>query len=80
MKIFYMNDELEPITVRVNHQIIAGEMKDDCFILQPKEMKIVEIDAPPLSIPYVKRWENRVVLLSYLPAEAVEQLRKDGDK
>jgi hypothetical protein len=82
MKIYYLNDEHKTVTIQVNHQLQPsptnpyGEPKIEYFRLEPQQSKMFEIDAPEGAIPYVKRWENRIVLLSYLPAEALEQFQK----
>lgn len=72
MKIYYINDEHKPVTIQVNGQLRPsstnpyGEPSIEYFILQPLEAKTFEVDAPDNAIPYVKRWENRVVLLTYI--------------
>lgn len=76
MKIYYLNDEHKPVTIQVNGQLKPsptnpyGEPNIEYFILQSQEGRLFDIDAPEGAIPWVKRWENRVVLLSYsLPEE-----------
>lgn len=64
MKIYYLNDESLPVTIR-----LIGPVPDvaNTFItLNPQEGKEFEIDAPEDSIPFVKRWDNRTILLSYM--------------
>jgi hypothetical protein len=82
MKLYYLNDEHKPVTVQVNGQIKPsptnpfGEPQVEYFTLQPQEGRTFDIDAPEGATPYVKRWENRVVLLTYIETEALEQLQK----
>ena len=79
-----MNDENKPITVQVNGQLRPsltnpyGEPSIEYFILKPQESKVFEIDAPEGSIPYLKRWETRQILLTYLPADS--ELLSHSDK
>lgn len=81
MEIYYMNDENQPVNIQVVGQLKPsatnpyGEPSIDNFTLQPLESKVFLIDAPEGAIAYVKRWENRIVLLSYLPASHLEQIR-----
>jgi len=76
MKVYYMNDEKETVLVQVNGQLRPsnvnpyGEPSVEYFSLQPQESRIFDIDAPEGSIPYVKRWESRHVLLTYLSKES----------
>jgi hypothetical protein len=72
MKIFYLNDEHQAVTIQVNHQFTPspihpyGDPKIEYFSLLPGEGRMFDIDAPATAIPYVKRWENRHVLLTYM--------------
>ena len=85
MYIEYINDESHPVTIRVNHQLQPslynphGEAKNEVFILKPQESKLFYIDAPEGSIPYVKRWENRVVLLTYSHLPSHSNMIVGGD-
>lgn len=85
MKIYYLNDEHEPVLVRVNHQFTFdpanpfAQPKHDYVHLAPAESRVFDIDAPEGSIPFVKRWERRVVLLSYILPEALKQLEEPSD-
>lgn len=81
MQIFYMNDEKRAVTIQVNGQLRPsphnkfGEPSMEYFVLEPGESKTFFVDAPKDSIPYVKRWENRFVLLTYLPQRSVEEIQ-----
>lgn len=77
MKIYYMNDESVTLTVQIN------SMPDpDPTVwkhvnyekLAPQEGRLFEFEAPEGSIPYVKRWNNHIVLLTYISAEAVDRI------
>lgn len=57
MKIFYMNDETKPILVRIQGK--------DPVTLQPQQSRTFQFDAPEGAVPFVKRWDNHIVLLSY---------------
>jgi hypothetical protein len=76
MKIYYFNDEKQPVTIQVNGQLRPpsinkyGDPQIEYFTLKPLEARVFEVDAPEGAIPYVKRWENRFVLLSYLQADS----------
>lgn len=86
MNIYYVNDEYEPVIVRVQHHFVfdpnnpLAEPKHEYITLQPQESRLFQYSAPEGSIPYVKRWENRIVLLSYLTPEALEHIQTVGDK
>jgi hypothetical protein len=76
MKIFYLNDEHKPVTIQTIGQLRPsptnkfGEPTIEYFKLEPQESRVFEIDAPEGAMAYVKRWETRVVLLTYaLPEE-----------
>ena len=77
MEVYYYNDEHHAVTVQVNSQIQSdGLPKIEYFTLEPQNGDIFLIDAPDGAILHVKRWERRIVLLSYIPAAAVAQLRE----
>jgi hypothetical protein len=83
MEIYYLNDEKTPITIQVNGQpkphpeMPYGEANNEFFTLQPAEGRLFYVDAPEGSIPYVKRWTSpHLVLLTYLPAESIDQFRR----
>jgi hypothetical protein len=86
MKIYYFNDEKQPVTIQVNGQLRPsstnkhGDPQIEYFILDPLEARVFNVDAPEGSIPYVKRWENRFVLLSYLQADSELLTHRDGDE
>jgi len=66
MKVYYMNDERQPITVRVmdaRYDPTTG--KGDSFtVLQPAEAREFEVVLPPNSVLWVKKWPT-MVMLSY---------------
>jgi hypothetical protein len=80
MKVYYLNDESQPVLIQVNGQLRPsdvnpyGEPSVEYFTLQPREARVFEIDAPENSIPYVKRWETRKVLLTYISCDALPQV------
>lgn len=82
IQIYYMNDEQKPITVQINHEFRFDpnnphkEPMVEYIILQPCEARLFKIEAPEGSIPYVKKWQNQV-LLTYLPAESLDQIAYD---
>jgi hypothetical protein len=69
MKVYYFNDEKIPITIQVNSCSSKG-YSTDYVRLKPLEGKVIEFDAPEGSIPYIKRWETRQILVSYLRADS----------
>lgn len=85
MKIFYMNDENQNVTVQTVGQLKAsptnphGEPTIEYFQLKPQEGRLFEIDSPEGSIPWVKRWENRIVLLSYVSSQELADAHKASD-
>ena len=84
MKIYYFNDEKQPVTIQVNGQLRPsatnkyGDPQIEYFTLNPLEARVFDVDAPEGSIPYVKRWESRMVLLSYLQADSELLSHRDG--
>lgn len=78
MKVYYYNDEKQNVTVQVNGQLRPsptnpyGEPTIEYFVLKPNESKLFYVDAPEGSIPYLKRWENRHVLLTYQDLKELE--------
>ena len=82
MKIYYFNDTQDVMTVRVNHQFTFDpanpeiEPRMDCFSLAPQSGQVYDIDAPADSIPYVKVWSLRnVVLLTYMTLQSLELIQ-----
>ena len=75
--IYYLNDEQKPITVQLIHSFFFDpnapfkEPKHDFVTLQACEGRLFKIEAPQGSIPYVKKWTNKI-LLTY---QDLEQLR-----
>lgn len=66
MKIFYFNDEDRIITVQLNTSDITGYET-----LQPHTGKLFTIDAPEGAIPWIKKWNYPVVLLSSCMPESL---------
>lgn len=64
MKIYYLNDETAPVTIRLIGP--APEVANTFVTLAPQEGREFEVDAPEGAIPFVKRWDNRTILLSYI--------------
>lgn len=66
MKLHYMNDERQPIVVRVmDARYDPSTGKGDLFVtLQPAEAREFEVVLPPNSILWVKKWPT-MVMLSY---------------
>ncbi len=62
MKIFYFNDDKVDVTVRV----IDVKGNNTLTTLSPLKAQTFEFDAPEGAVPYVKRWSNNIVLLSYI--------------
>lgn len=71
MKIFYLNDETAPITIHLLGS--APDYTNTYVQLQPQEGRTFEIQAPAGSIPFVKRWDNRTVLLSYMQEKSTDR-------
>lgn len=72
MKVYYFNDENVPVKIQVNNWQ-RDPMKWDHIeyeVIPAQSGRILEVDAPEGSIPYLKRWETRQVLLTYLPANS----------
>ena len=73
MKVYYFNDERKDIVIQVQSQTVQSE-----YITVPAgQGKILELDAPEGSIPFVKRWETRQCLVSYLPKKIAEAMEED---
>ena len=68
MKIYYMNDESIPVKIRLIGP--QPDVENTLITLQPQEGQTFEFYAPEGAIPYVKRWSNNTVLLSYITVPA----------
>jgi len=69
MQIYYMNDESQNITVRVLHGLSKlgdGSLDEEFFTLEPQCAKLFTVRAPEGFIPYLKRWNSRLVLLTHV--------------
>ena len=83
MKFYYYNDELQPVTVQVNGRP-KNELNPsptlDYYIINPKEGKMLEVLAPADSVIFIKRWENRLTLVSYIEPAALPNLQKSDEE
>lgn len=70
MKIYYFNDESQSVTIRLIGPV--PEVANTFITLAPQEGKEFEIAAPERAIPFVKRWDNRTILLSYMVPHSAE--------
>ena len=70
MKIFYLNDDNVSVTVRVVDDVGNNEL----YTLDPQEHKVFIFSTPNNAIPYVKRWSNHIVLLSYILESATDYI------
>lgn len=76
MKVYYFNDETAPVTVDVNHKSMMNEYgiykfkMEEKIVLQPRQGQVFEIDAPVGSIPFVKKWDHRVMITYIDPDKA----------
>ena len=83
MNIYYFNDETRQITVQVNGQLNTsdlsshGELDVQYFLLLPSQGRMFTVNAPLGTIPFVKKW-NQVVLLSYADPDLL--LGEEGDE
>lgn len=75
MKIFFLNDRKDPVSVQVVGQLRAhphnpnGAPTIEYLVLQPLESRVFDVDAPDGAIPYVKLWQGCVLLTYGLPEE-----------
>lgn len=82
--IYYMNDEQNPITVKLIHSLFFNpndpykEPKIEFFKLAPQEAKVFKIEVPENSIPYVKKWKD-MVLLTYSDLQSHSSMIVGGD-
>ena len=67
MKIVYFNDRSIPAHVRVD--VRTG----GAYSLAPFTYGVYEIDLPPNSIPYIKVWENNMVLIDWIDPSTLNQ-------
>jgi hypothetical protein len=77
MKICYMNDETKAVRIQIvgmpnKDPRVWDHVKED--VLYPQQTKVFEFEAPEGAIPYVKRWDSRIVLLSYIAAESIDHI------
>jgi len=82
MKVYYMNDEKVPVTVQVNGKPKNtpewDHIKYERF--QPQEGRVIEFDAPEGSIPYIKRWETRQILITYIDEQVAQSISSSPTK
>ena len=82
--IYYLNDEQKPILVQINHLFFFNpndplkQPHIEYVTLQPCEGKI---EAPENSVPYVKKWTNKILLTYQDHKSLLEQEihRNDGE-
>jgi hypothetical protein len=72
LEIYYFNDETRVISVQLG-------TKDGTFyeMLNPREGKLFTLEVPEGAIPWIKKWDYPVVLLSYCKPEDLPQSTKD---
>lgn len=67
MKIYYLNDESKPVMIRLIGK--APNYHENTYVtLQPQEGRLFEIESTEGQVPFVKRWDNRTILLSSMDA------------
>ena len=67
MKLFYLNDEPNEISVKImdtRYNPSTGD-GDYFFRLKPAEGQLFEVLLPDNSIPYIKKWKG-IVMISYI--------------
>ena len=64
MDIYYFNDETRSVTVQ--WQSNGGTFYD---VLKPQEGRLFSLQVPEGAIPWIKKWDYAVVLLSYCMPE-----------
>lgn len=81
--IYYLNDEQRPMSVQIHHQFFFdpnNPMKQpniEYTTLQSCEARLFKVEAPEGSIPYLKKWNN-AVMISYYDLKELRS-RLDGD-
>ena len=77
MQIVYMNDEKKNITVRILDADYKpeGDNSHTYHVLRPCELKIFEINLPPNSAPYIKKWTD-MVMITYIDLSVISQLQQ----
>lgn len=69
MKVFYLNDETSDVKVFVN------TLMNEPITIKPQQGKMFYLSpAPKDAVPFIKRWDRSVILISYMTAEAAESL------
>lgn len=73
MKIYYLNDEKKPITVRVlDSKYDAMNATGDTYtVLQSCEGRMFDLELPEGTVPYIKKWPT-MVMISYVMPSALE--------
>lgn len=67
-KIAIFNDRTTPMTLRVLDQnTLNSDDMGTWHSLSPADMRIVEIEIPEGTIPFLKIWETGAALLTYMP-------------
>ena len=70
--IYYINDETREVTVQLNSS--EGTFYEK---LKPQEGRLFSIRAPKDSVPWIKKWDYPVVLLSYCKRANLPPNRQD---
>jgi hypothetical protein len=80
MKVYYFNDENRPLNIKVQPmptgEVPMQDVNIEYHLLEPQKGQMFEFTAPEGSIPYIKRWNQFILLITYLPAEAIQSLEK----
>lgn len=83
--VYYLNDEQKPILVQINHSFFFDpnnpfkEPNIEYVTLQSCEGKLFRIEAPVDSIPYVKKWTNKILLTYQDLRKTMEQESRRND-
>lgn len=82
--IYYLNDERASVLVQINHSFFfdpndpAKQPNIEYVTLEACEGRLFKIEAPQGSIPYVKKWPNKI-LLSYHDLKELESRHNGGE-
>jgi hypothetical protein len=68
MQLYYFNDEKQPLNVRVRKT--GGEPWEYSYtMIMPQQGRLFTFDAPENTVPFVKRWSDWTVMISYIPSD-----------
>jgi len=68
LKIYYFNDETRSVSVH-----IIGTDRNEYVVLEKQQGRLFDVPAPETAIPWIKKWDYPVVLLSYILPENLPQ-------